>query len=97
VAAALERDGERSATMAMHWITAGAADEAGPVAWLHAHLRLLPRRTDGDAVTELLLTARCETTPRAPDVFDDELCASFLREVASGIERNAAAERVRSR
>lgn len=96
VTAALERDGERSATMAMHWIQVGATDEAdgGLVAWLHAHLRLLPRQMGGDAVTELLLTARCETTPREPDAFDDELCASFLREVAAEIERRAAAERV---
>jgi hypothetical protein len=92
VTAALERDGERTATMAMHWITASATDEPGDglVAWLHAHLRLLPRQMGRDAVTELLLTARCETTPQASDTFNDESCASFLREVASGIERRAA-------
>lgn len=95
VTAALERDGERSATMAMHWIAAGAPSEdyGGLVAWLHARLRLLPRQMGSIPVTELLLTARCETTPQEPDAFNDELCASFLREVAAGIERTAAAER----
>lgn len=96
VTAPLERHGERSATMVMHWIQAGATDEAagGLAAWLHAQLRLLPRETGGEAITELLLTARCETTPSEPDAFDDELCASFLREAAAGIERMAAAQRV---
>lgn len=93
VTAPLERDGDRSATMAMHWIQAGATDEAegGLTAWLHAHLRLVPRQAGGQAITELLLTARCETTPREPDAFDDELCASFLRGVAAEIERRAVA------
>ncbi len=96
VTAPLERDGERSATMAMHWIQADATDQAegGLTAWLHAHLRLVPRETGGEAITELLLTARCETTPREPGAFDDELCASFLQAVAAGIENRAAAERL---
>lgn len=96
VTAPLERQGERSATMVMHWIQADATDEAagGLAAWLHAQLRLLPRETGGEAITEMLLTARCETTPPEPDAFDDEFCASFLQTVAAEIERRAAAQRI---
>ena len=94
VTAPLARDGERSATMVMQWIQADTTDEAGGglAAWLHAHLRLLPRETGGEPVTELLFTARCETTPRQ-EGFDGELCASFLRAVAAEIKRTAATER----
>ncbi len=97
VTAPLERDGERSATMAMRWIPAGTAAAAGgdPAGWLHAQLRLLPRQTGDEAITELLLTVRCEVSPAALGAFDPDHCAGFLRHAAAELERRAAARPVR--
>jgi len=105
VTAPLQRDGERSATMAMHWVQPG--EQAGGelselTAWLHAQLRLLPRRSGGEDVTELLLTTRCETSPQVPGAYGSEFCGGFLhavadgivRAVTEGIERQAASEPV---
>lgn len=98
VTAALERQEGRSATMAAHWIQADATveDEGGLSAWLHCSLRLLPRQAGDHRLTEVLLTAACETSPRDPDAFNRERCARFLREVAVGIERKAAVEPARA-
>ncbi len=94
VTAPLERDGERSATMAMRWIPGGPAD-GDPAGWLHAHLRLLPRQRGGEAITELLLTVRCEVSPAALGAFDPDHCAGFLRNAAAELERRAAARPAR--
>ena len=94
VTAALERKGDRSATLAAHWIQPDPAVEAegGLSAWLHCHLMLLPRQAGDRPVTEVLLTARSETPPRDPDKFNDDLCARLLRQMVTEIERKAAAE-----
>ena len=96
VTAGLEREGTRSATMAAHWIQpdSTAELEGGLSAWLHCNLRLLPRQAGDHRLTEVLLTASCETSPRDPDAFNDELCSRFLPEVAVGVERKAAVETV---
>lgn len=97
VTAPLERDGQRSATLAMHWIRGGPAGPAGEglSAWLHGRLRLLPRDTGGEAVTELVLTARCDASPPGPAALDSEICARFLQNVVDELLRRAAAEPVR--
>ena len=93
VTAALERDGGRAATLAMHWIQddRGADVEGGLSAWLHCHLRLLPRQAGTVPFTEVLLTARCETSPDA-EAIDEEVCAGFLHQVVTEVERAAALE-----
>ena len=92
VSAALERHEGRAATLAMHWIQddPAAGAEGGLSAWLHCHLRLLPRQAGTVRFTEVLLTARCETLPAEPEAFSEELCAGFLHQVVTEIERAAA-------
>lgn len=92
VTAGLEREDGRAATLAAHWIQADATAEleGGQSAWLHCNLRLLPRQAGDHRLTEVLLTASCETSPRDPDAFTDDLCSRFLHEVAVGVEEKAA-------
>ena len=91
VTAPLKRNGDRSATMAAHWIQPDpmAEAEGGLSAWVHCHLMLLPRQSGDQLITEVLLTARSETSPPEPDRFTDELCARFLHEVLTEIQRRA--------
>lgn len=91
VSAPLERRDRHSAVLDVHWIQADPTVDAegGLSAWLNCHLRLLPRQAGDHALTEVLLAASCETSPRESDMFTDEICEDFLESVATEIERHA--------
>jgi hypothetical protein len=78
----------------MHWL-AEEREEGGPAvsAWMRGELHFLRGRGSQAAVTELLLTVRCDIGPS--DRFGDDprirgLVDGFLAQVARSIQERAA-------